>query len=98
MWHNWSGYVVCPAAQVSTPSSEAELADVVRRAARTGQSIRVAGGDPEKMKQLPNVAGLKSEVIMPRQSRNDYDHAYRTVGARIVEVDTPQDLQSALGE
>jgi L-seryl-tRNA(Ser) seleniumtransferase len=58
----------------------------------------VAGGDPEKMKQLPNVAGLKSEVIMPRQSRNDYDHAYRTVGARIVEVDTPQDLQSALGE
>ena len=44
MWHNWSGYVVCPAAQVSTPSSEAELADVVRGAARTGQSIRVAGG------------------------------------------------------
>jgi L-gulonolactone oxidase len=29
---------------VSTPSSEAELTDVVRRAARTGQSIRVAGG------------------------------------------------------
>jgi L-gulonolactone oxidase len=44
VWHNWSGYVVCPAAQVSTPSSEAELTDVVRRAARTGQSIRVAGG------------------------------------------------------
>jgi L-seryl-tRNA(Ser) seleniumtransferase len=58
----------------------------------------VAGGDPEKMKQLPNVAGLKSEVIMPRQSRNDYDHAYRTVGARIVEVDTPMDFQSALSE
>jgi D-glucosaminate-6-phosphate ammonia-lyase len=58
----------------------------------------VAGGDPEKMKQLPNVTGLKSEVIMPRQSRNDYDHAYRTVGARIVEVDTPQDFQEALSE
>jgi L-seryl-tRNA(Ser) seleniumtransferase len=50
------------------------------------------------MKQLPNVTGLKSEVIMPRQSRNDYDHAYRTVGARIVEVDSPQDFQSALSE
>jgi FAD-linked oxidoreductase len=44
VWHNWSGYVVCPSAQVSTPSSAAELTDVVRRAARTGQSIRVAGG------------------------------------------------------
>jgi FAD-linked oxidoreductase len=44
VWHNWSGYVVCPSAQVSTPGSEAELTDVVRRAARTGQSIRVAGG------------------------------------------------------
>jgi seryl-tRNA(Sec) selenium transferase len=58
----------------------------------------VAGGDPEKMKQLPLVTGLKSEVIMPRQSRNDYDHAYRTVGARIIEVDTAQDFQRALGE
>jgi FAD-linked oxidoreductase len=44
MWRNWSGYVVCPAAQVSAPSSEAELTEVVRHAARTGQSIRVVGG------------------------------------------------------
>src|SRR5260370_2522234 len=58
----------------------------------------VAGGDPEKMKQLPMVTGLKSEVIMPRQSRNDYDHAYRTVGARIIEVDTALDFQRALSD
>src|SRR5437867_1025134 len=46
----------------------------------------VAGADPEKMKQLPILTGLKSDVIMPRQSRNEYDHAIRTVGVRIVEV------------
>jgi FAD/FMN-containing dehydrogenase len=44
MWHNWSGYVVSPAAQVLTPSTDAELTDVLHQAARTGQSIRVAGG------------------------------------------------------
>src|SRR4051794_20955738 len=58
----------------------------------------VAGGDPEKMKQLPILTGLKTDVIMPRQSRNDYDHAFRTIGARIVEVDTPHEFEEALGE
>src|SRR5260221_2092944 len=58
----------------------------------------VAGGDPEKMKQLPILTGLKTDVIMPKQSRNDYDHAIRTVGARIVEFETPHEFQEALGE
>src|SRR5204862_5925707 len=58
----------------------------------------VAGGDPEKMKQLPILTGLKTDVIMPRQSRNDYDHAFRTIGARIVEVDTAHEFQEALSE
>ncbi len=58
----------------------------------------VAGGDPEKMKQLPILTGMKSEVIMPKQSRNEYDHAIRTVGVRIVQVDTPHEFQEALGE
>ena len=56
----------------------------------------VAGGDPEKMKQLPILTGLKSDVIMPRQSRNEYDHAIRSVGVRIVEVDTPHEFEEAL--
>ena len=58
----------------------------------------VAGGDPERMKQLPILTGLKTDVIMPKQSRNDYDHAIRTVGVRIVEVDTPHEFEQALGE
>jgi len=57
----------------------------------------MAGGDPEKMKQLPDSRGLRDEVIMPRQSRNEYDHAFRAPGARIVEVDTPEEFHSALG-
>src|SRR5262249_3043030 len=57
----------------------------------------VAGADPEMMKQLPNLTGLKNEVIMPKWSRNEYDHAIRTVGVHLVEIDSEQEFQAALG-
>ena len=44
----------------------------------------VAGSNPEKMQRLPNLEGLKHEVVMPRQSRNVYDHAIRMVGVKMV--------------
>src|SRR5215470_19883924 len=50
----------------------------------------IAGSDPEKMQRLPNVTGLKNEVIMPTASRNVYDHAIRMVGVKIVEVQNPE--------
>src|SRR6266581_2949660 len=34
----------------------------------------LAGADPEKMQRLPNLQGMKSEVVIPRYSRNVYDH------------------------
>jgi D-glucosaminate-6-phosphate ammonia-lyase len=58
----------------------------------------VAGSDPEKMLQLPNLQGLKDQVIMPRQSRNVYDHAIRTVGVKIVEVESREEFHAALSE
>src|SRR6188474_2601666 len=38
-------------------------------------SACIAGADPEKMQRLPKLAGLKHEVVMPKASRNVYDHA-----------------------
>lgn len=58
----------------------------------------VAGADPEKMQQLPNLAGLPDQVISPRQSRNVYDHAIRSVGVKIVEVDSREEFYAALGK
>jgi uncharacterized pyridoxal phosphate-dependent enzyme len=57
----------------------------------------IAGADPEKMQRLPKLDGLKNEVIMPRYSRNQYDHAARMVGITVVEVDTEEELRAALG-
>lgn len=56
-----------------------------------------AGSDPELMQQLPDLTGLRDEVIMPRESRNVYDHAFRSWGARVIEVDTTEAYHAALG-
>jgi L-seryl-tRNA(Ser) seleniumtransferase len=56
----------------------------------------LAGADPERMQRLPDLRGMRDEVIMPKQSRNQYDHAFRMVGARVVEVDTTEEFQRAL--
>ncbi|MEE8116332.1 MAG: hypothetical protein V3T28_04405 [Gemmatimonadales bacterium] len=56
----------------------------------------VAGTDPELMQQLPDVRGLKDEVVMPRTSRNSYDQAIRSVGVRIVEVDSIAEAAAAI--
>jgi L-seryl-tRNA(Ser) seleniumtransferase len=55
----------------------------------------VAGGDPEKMQQLPDTTGIKGEVIVPRWSRSIYDHAVRSTGVRMIEVETLKDLEAA---
>ncbi len=57
----------------------------------------VTGGDPEKLIRIPNLAGLeKTEVIIPRYSRNAYDHAIRNIGVHIVTVETPEELSRAI--
>ena len=58
----------------------------------------LAGGNPEMHIRLPNLTGFpKDEVIIPTASRNQYDAAVRALGVKIVEVDSPESLQLALG-
>ena len=58
----------------------------------------LAGGNPEMHVRLPNLTGFpKDEVIIPTASRNQYDAAVRALGVKIIEVDSPESLQLALG-
>jgi L-seryl-tRNA(Ser) seleniumtransferase len=57
----------------------------------------VTGPDTEKIRRVPDLAGLKSEVVVPRAHRNGFDHAARNVGVTLVEVDTLDELHRALG-
>ena len=57
----------------------------------------VAGGNPEKLLRIPDLTGLdKTEVIMPRYSRNVYDHAVRNIGVKIISVNTPEEMMEAI--
>ncbi|MCP5110081.1 MAG: selenocysteine synthase, partial [bacterium] len=58
----------------------------------------IAGADPEKLQRLPYLDGLKDEVIMPRYSRNVYDHATRMLGVKVVEVNTIEECAEAFNE
>jgi L-seryl-tRNA(Ser) seleniumtransferase len=64
-------------------------------AATAATCAAVAGSDPEKMQRLPILDGLKNEVVIPRYSRNVYDHAVRMVGVRMVTTATLADLEAA---
>ena len=55
----------------------------------------VAGSDPEKMQRLPNLDGMKNEVLAPAYSRNVYDHAVRMVGVDIVTIARKEDFPAA---
>ena len=58
----------------------------------------IAGGNPERMQKLPDLTGLKSEVIVPAYSHNVYDHAVRMLGVKLVVVREHAELEAAFNE
>ena len=58
----------------------------------------VAGTDPERIKLLPDTAGMKNEVVLQKVHRNGYDHAIRNCGVRLVEVETAAEMESAISD
>ncbi|HLF33496.1 MAG TPA: aminotransferase class V-fold PLP-dependent enzyme, partial [Cyclobacteriaceae bacterium] len=58
----------------------------------------LTGMDEAKAAQLPDLTGMKSEVIIQKQHRIVYDHAIRNCGVKLVEVETRSDLDRAINE
>ncbi len=56
----------------------------------------LTGVDQKKIVDLPNLTGMKTEVIMQKSHRFGYDHAIRNCGVSIVEVETAADLERAV--
>ncbi len=55
----------------------------------------MAGSDPQKIWQLPDTTGMKHEVIMVG-GRSAFDNAIRLTGAKLVLVETPEDIANAI--
>ncbi len=63
----------------------------------------ITGTDPAAIRQLPDLTGLKNEVIVHKSHRNGYDHAVRQVGVKLVEIGyatgtAPWELERAINE
>ncbi len=50
------------------------------------------------IRQLPDVTGMKSEVIIQKSHRNPFDHQLRSTGVKLVEVETREQLRSAVND
>jgi L-seryl-tRNA(Ser) seleniumtransferase len=76
-------------------------AAMVSSGAASAMTLGTAGvltaGDPKKIVDLPNLIGMKTEVIMQKSHRFGYDHAIRNCGVKIVEVETAAQLEAAIG-
>jgi len=55
----------------------------------------MAGSDPQKIWQLPDPTGMKHEVIMVG-GRSAFDNAIRLTGAKLVLVETPDEIAKAI--
>ncbi len=57
-----------------------------------------AGDDKRKMRQLPDLTGMKSEIVIQTPHRSSFDHAFSMVGVKLVNVDTEPDIPKAISE
>jgi L-seryl-tRNA(Ser) seleniumtransferase len=60
-----------------------------------GTAACITGKDAEKMKIIPNWPGARPEVIMQKTHRYLFDQAITTCGAKIIEIEGPDEMDKA---
>ncbi|HZS10183.1 MAG TPA: aminotransferase class V-fold PLP-dependent enzyme [Blastocatellia bacterium] len=63
-----------------------------------GTAACIAGKNPDFIKRIPDLTGMKSEVIIQKSHRYGYDHAVRNCGIKMIEVETAEELEKAVSE
>jgi L-seryl-tRNA(Ser) seleniumtransferase len=48
--------------------------------------------------QIPDLTGMKSEVIIQKSHRNPFDHQLRTTGVKLIEIETREQLRQAIND
>src|SRR5580700_2330845 len=56
----------------------------------------LTGNNPEFIEQLPDLTGMKLEVIIQKSHRNPFDHQLRATGVRLVVVESREDVKRAI--
>lgn len=58
----------------------------------------LTGDDEELIKRLPDLTGMKSEVIIQKAHRYAFDHQIRATGVKLIEVETRDDVHNAVSQ
>jgi L-seryl-tRNA(Ser) seleniumtransferase len=79
--------------------SEAAMVTAGAASALTlGTAGVLTGTNPRYVAQLPDLTGMKSEIIIQKAHHFPYEHAIRNCGIRFVDVETREDLDRAVNE
>src|SRR5580700_10296846 len=67
-------------------------------AIQSGLAGILTGGNQSLIRQLPNLSGMKSEVIIQKSHRNPFDHQLRSTGIKLIEIETVDQLRAAIND
>src|SRR5713226_9414111 len=67
-------------------------------AMQSGLAGILTGDNEAFIRQIPDLTGMKSEVIIQKTHRNPFDHQLRTTGIKLVEIETREQLRRAVNE
>jgi uncharacterized pyridoxal phosphate-dependent enzyme len=67
-------------------------------AMQSGLAGILTGSNEQFIKQIPDLTGMKSEVIIQKAHRNPFDHQLRTTGIKLIVIETRDELRQAVNE
>src|SRR5690349_2148714 len=67
-------------------------------AIQSGLAGILTGDNEALIRQIPDLTGMKSEVIIQKTHRNPFDHQLRTTGVKLVEIETREQLRRAVSD
>jgi uncharacterized pyridoxal phosphate-dependent enzyme len=67
-------------------------------AIESGLAGILTGDNEQFIKQIPDLTGMKSEVIIQKSHRNPFDHQLRNTGIKLVVIETRDELRQAVNE
>jgi L-seryl-tRNA(Ser) seleniumtransferase len=67
-------------------------------AIESGLAGILTGDNESFIKQIPDLTGMKSEVIIQKSHRNPFDHQLRNTGIKLIEIETREQLRQAVND
>jgi uncharacterized pyridoxal phosphate-dependent enzyme len=67
-------------------------------AIESGLAGILTGDNEQFIRQIPDLTGMKSEVIIQKSHRNPFDHQLRNTGIKLVVIETREELRQAVND